>query len=417
MPDFQYRALNAQGQTNQGRIQASDQQHAMRLLRQQGLTPTELVSPDSVGALPGAVISSSAPAGRRWFNRERSAKITSEDVLSFVQELGTLLRAGLPLDRALRVLTQMQQHPGMQVLQQDMLKAIKAGRSLSQAMVAHSPTFGPLHVNLIRAGEVSGKLPEALGYLTEHLERSKALRSSLVSALIYPAILLGTAAVSVALMLGFVVPQFKPLFSDLGDRLPWLTDVVVRLGDTLVQYGSGLLIGLLLVVVALDRWWRTDSGRGQKERLLLGIPLLGPLLLRYQISRFTGTLGTLLANGIGLIQAIGIARDGLSYSTLRVRLAPLSDAIKQGQRFSRVIADSQLLDPAALQLVALGEETGRLDTMLLELTKQQEATLQTQTRRLLTLLEPLLILSLGLVIALIIIAILLGILSVNELVA
>jgi len=145
--------------------------------------------------------------------------------------------------------------------------------------------------------------------------------------------------------------------------------------------------------------------------------LLGPILLRYQVSRFTGTLGTLLANGIGLIQAIGISREGLSYSTLRQRLAPLSDAIKQGQRFSRIIADTRLLDPAALQLVALGEETGRLDTMLLELTKQQEAALQTQTRRLLTLLEPLLILSLGLVIALIIIAILLGILSVNELVA
>lgn len=417
MPEFQYRALNAQGQTSQGRIQANDQAQAMRLLRQQGLTPTELVSPEGVGALPVASSTPTSGTGRRWFQRERSAKITADDVLAFVQELGTLLRAGLPLDRALRVLTQMQLHPGMQALQQDMLKAIKAGRSLSQAMVAHSPTFGPLHVNLIRAGEVSGKLPEALSYLTEHLERSKSLRSSLVSALIYPAILLGTAAVSVALMLGFVVPQFKPLFSDLGDRLPWLTDVVVRLGDTLVEHGPGLLLAITVLVLVLGRWWQTDNGRRQKERLLLGLPLLGPLLLRYQVSRFTGTLGTLLANGIGLIQAIGISRDGLNYDTLRQRLAPLSDAIKQGQRFSRVIADSHLLDPAALQLVALGEETGRLDTMLLELTKQQEAALQTQTRRLLTLLEPLLILSLGLVIALIIIAILLGILSVNELVA
>ena len=414
MPDFQYRALSAQGQSTQGRIQANDEGHAMRLLRQQGLTPTELVLPDGVGALPVATTSGTR---RQWFTRQRSAKITADDVLAFVQELGTLLRAGLPLDRALRVLTQMQQHPGMQVLQQDMLKAIKAGRSLSQAMLAHSPTFGPLHINLNRAGEVSGKLPEALSYLTEHLERSKSLRSSLVSALIYPAILLGTAAVSVALMLGFVVPQFKPLFSDLGDRLPWLTDVVVRLGDTLVEHGPGLLLAITVLVLVLGRWWQTDNGRRQKERFMLGIPLLGPILLRYQVSRFTGTLGTLLANGIGLIQAIGISREGLSYSTLRQRLAPLSDAIKQGQRFSRIIADTRLLDPAALQLVALGEETGRLDTMLLELTKQQEAALQTQTRRLLTLLEPLLILSLGLVIALIIIAILLGILSVNELVA
>lgn len=418
MPDFEFLAVDGRGQQTGGRLTAPDRHHALQSLRRRGLTPIDLTAADGTAPPPASSVTASAVspgAGRRAFLRSRA--IRTDDLHAFIQELTALLRAGLPLDRSLRVLADMQPHPALRDLQRTLLKDIKSGRSLSQAMAAHAPPFGPLYINMVRAGEVSGKLPEALGYLLEHLERSKALRSTLVSALIYPAILLLSAILSIALMLGFVVPQFKPLFEDLGDRLPVLTAAVVWLGDMLVEVGPQLLIAVLLLALALDRWWRTPAGRLQRERLTLSIPLLGPLILRYQLARFIRTLGTLLINGVGLVPSLTIAKDGLTYDSLRNRLHPVPTAIKQGQRFTRAMADVQLLDPAELQLVALGEETGRLDAMLLELAQRQEHSVELQTRRLLTLLEPLLILGLGVVIALIIIAILLGILSVNELVA
>lgn len=414
MPDFHYSGLDPKGKPADGHVAAESREQALAALRRQGITPTNL------RILNGASVANTGPVAgpsKGGLFQSRATRLGSDDVLSFIKELGGLLRAGLPLDRSLRVLSETQPHPGLKKLQLELLDAVKAGRSFSQALGQYPEHFGPLHVNLVRAGEVSGKLAGALQYLAEHLDRSKALRSSLVSALTYPAILLVTAVISVALMLGFVVPQFKPMFNDLGDRLPFLTQWVVAMGDVLVQYGVALLIGALAVWVLLSRWWATAAGGAQRERLLLAIPVLGSLLYRYQLSQFTRTLGSLLSSGVALMQAVVIARDGLRYATIRARLEPLTGAIKQGQRFSKALADCGVLDPASVQLLALGEETGRLDAMLGELTQRHEESIQLQTRRALTLLEPLIILGLGMVVAAIIIAILLGILSVNELVA
>ena len=229
MPEFSYIGMDVKGVHTEGHISAESREQAMGSLRQRGITPLEVVQRQKSGSPLLLTL--------RMSGGQRAKALTQDQILEFVKELGSLLRAGLPLDRSLRVLSQTQTHGGLQALQQQLLDAVKAGRSLSQALTAHPDSFGPLHVNLIRAGEVSGKLSQALLYLAEHLERGKALRSSLVSALTYPAILLVTALLSVALMLGFVVPQFKPLFSDLGDRLPFLTHLVVVAGDFLVTNG------------------------------------------------------------------------------------------------------------------------------------------------------------------------------------
>lgn len=412
MREFSYVGVDSKGLQSEGSVSAGSREQAMGVLRQRGITPIEIAERSQPVR----------PASSGWRMRLGGASgkkqtLDQNQILEFVKELGALLRAGLPLDRSLRVLSQTQTNLALQELQVQLLDAVKTGRSLSQALGVHPDYFGPLHVNLIRAGEVSGKLASALLYLAEHLERGKALRSSLVSALTYPAILLFTALLSVALMLGFVVPQFKPLFSDLGDRLPALTHMVVVAGDFLAEYGLAVLLVLVGGGWALVQWWKTESGRRQKERALLALPILGRLLLTYQLGQFTRTLGTLLANGVGLIQALTISTEGVSYAGLRAQLGTLADSIKQGKKLTRALTDCYLFEPASLQLIAVGEETGRLDEMLLELTKRYEEQVQLQTRRALSLLEPVLILGLGLMVATIIIAILLGILSVNELVA
>ncbi|MEW6727943.1 MAG: type II secretion system F family protein [Pseudomonadota bacterium] len=416
MADFNYRAAQRDGQIVEGRIAASDEQAAIRLLRSQGLTPIRIQMPtgSSLSATPTAIPREDQP---RLGLRRKPRPPSQDDVLHMTKELAVLLRAGLPLDRALKVILNMNGQPAMQGVLQEILDAIKGGRNLSHALRAHGELFGDFYINMVRSGEAGGQLAEVLAELAQHLERGKALRASLTSALIYPSILLVVSILSIALMLGFVVPQFKSLFEDMGERLPLATRWVVDSGDWMADYGGYLLIAALPLWLIFRRWKATPEGRIAMDRISLRLPLLGPILLKYEITRFARTLGTLLSNGVSLLEAIGIARDTVGNSLLREALDSLPAAIKQGGRMATALEKTGLFTQAAIQMIAVGEESGRLDAMLKELAHVYDDEVQASVKRTLTLLEPLLILGLGAIIATIIIAILMGILSVNELVA
>lgn len=416
MADFNYRAAQRDGQIVEGRIAASDEQAAIRLLRSQGLTPIRIQMPTgpSLSATPAATPRGDQP---RLGLRRKPRPPSQDDVLHMTKELAVLLRAGLPLDRALKVILNMNGQPAMQGVLQEVLDAIKGGRNLSHALRAHGELFGDFYINMVRSGEAGGQLAEVLAELAQHLERGKALRASLTSALIYPSILLVVSILSIALMLGFVVPQFKSLFEDMGERLPLATRWVVDAGDWMADYGGYLLIAALPLWMIFRRWKATPEGRIAMDRISLRLPLLGPILLKYEITRFARTLGTLLSNGVSLLEAIGIARDTVGNSLLREALDSLPAAIKQGGRMATALEKTGLFTQAAIQMIAVGEESGRLDAMLKELAHVYDDEVQASVKRTLTLLEPLLILGLGAIIATIIIAILMGILSVNELVA
>ncbi|MEW6446131.1 MAG: type II secretion system F family protein [Pseudomonadota bacterium] len=416
MADFAYRAARRDGQVTEGRIAASDEPTAARLLRAQGLTPIRLALAED-NAAPAAARTPTAPRVA-FFSLRRSPRPPGQDeILHMTKELSVLLRAGLPLDRALKVMIGMSGQPPMRSVMQDMLDTIKGGRGLSQALRAHGDLFGDFYINMVRSGEAGGQLATVLADLAEHLERSKTLRSSMVSALIYPAILLAVSVLSIALMLGFVVPQFKSLFEDMGERLPLATRLVVDSGDWIAAHGIYLLIAALPLWLLLQRWKNTPAGRASIDRISLRLPLLGPTLLKYETTRFARTLGTLLGNGVSLLDAIGIARDTVGNTVLREALSSLPPAIKQGGRMAAALEKTGLFSQAAIQMTAIGEESGRLDAMLRELAHVYDNEVQAGVKRALTLLEPLLILGLGAIIAAIIIAILMGILSVNELVA
>lgn len=416
MADFNYRAAQRDGQIVEGRIVASDEQAAIRLLRSQGLTPIRIQMPTgpSLSATPAATPRGDQP---RLGLRRKPRPPSQDDVLHMTKELAVLLRAGLPLDRALKVILNMNGQPAMQGVLQEVLDAIKGGRNLSHALRAHGELFGDFYINMVRSGEAGGQLAEVLAELAQHLERGKALRASLTSALIYPSILLVVSILSIALMLGFVVPQFKSLFEDMGERLPLATRWVVDAGDWMADYGGYLLIAALPLWMIFRRWKATPEGRIAMDRISLKLPLLGPILLKYEITRFARTLGTLLSNGVSLLEAIDIARDTVGNSLLQEALDSLPAAIKQGGRMATALEKTGLFTQAAIQMIAVGEESGRLDAMLKELAHVYDDEVQASVKRTLTLLEPLLILGLGAIIATIIIAILMGILSVNELVA
>ncbi|MBT7803064.1 MAG: type II secretion system F family protein, partial [Microbacteriaceae bacterium] len=275
--------------------------------------------------------------------------------------------------------------------------------------------FNHFYVNMVRSGEASGHLSDVLRELATYLERAKTVRASVISALIYPAILAIVAVLSVFVMLGFVVPEFEALFEDMGESLPLLTRAIVGLGD--VVSSSGWLLVLLSAVTMwlARRWFATAKGREWLDLKSLTLPLFGSITLKYEVARFARTMGTLLNNGVAMLRATDIAVATVGNSLIRASLLELPQTIKRGGRLSQAL-DARVFSPVALQMVRVGEESGSLDTMLLELAQVYESEVEDEVKRALTLLEPALILGMGGIIAIIIMGILMGILSVNTLV-
>lgn len=411
MPEFSYRAANAAGKITEGRVAAPDRDAALRQLRAQGVTPIRVELAGAVAASVDAKPQAARP-GRR-FGADRGPNHV--DVHGFTGELAVMLRAGLPLDRALRILISMSAKPSFTALLDDIFRAVKAGKGFSQALLPHQSLFGEFYINMVRSGEAGGQLAEVLDRLAEHLERVKALRESVVSALIYPAILVVVAFLSVFLMLGFVVPQFETLFQDMGEALPLPTRVIVAAGHLVTDWWWLILLALFVVVGSVRRWMATPGGRAWRDARLLALPVLGEVVRKYEVTRFARSMGTLLGNGVPIVNAINIATETMGNHQLRAAMAGVAPTIKRGGRLAEALETSALFTPLGLNMVRLGEETGRLDAMLLELARVHDNEVQSGVKRALVLVEPLLILVLGAAIAAIIISILLGILSVNDL--
>ena len=314
-----------------------------------------------------------------------------------------------------KVLIDMDGQPRMRAVLSELLKAVKGGKSLSLALQPFDGIFGSFYLSMVRAGEASGQLSAVLERLVEHLESAKATRDSIVSALIYPAILLVVAVLSVVVMLGFVVPQFETLFNDMGEALPAMTKAVIAAAEFIKAWGLLLAILVAVLGLVLQRWAASEQGKTVLDTRLLALPIAGSIAFEYEMAKFARTVGTLLANGVSLLKAIQIANETVGNIPLRQGLEVLPPAVKAGKRMSVALDETEMFTPMVIQMTRVGEESGRLDDMMLELASVFEDHVASGVKRLLTLLEPVLILTMGFIIALIIISILMGILSVNDL--
>lgn len=418
MAEFAWRAVEPSGRMGSGRIEAASLEQATLRLKAQGLVPLAVEPAAGPGAAPPPV-AAPAPAVQRagggWARWHRPAPASRRDVQDLTHELAVMLRAGLPLAYALRVLVDMTAKPAVRQLLQDVLADVKDGAPLSRALARHPALFGDFYLSLVRAGEASGQLAVTLERLSAHLARQAALRESVVSAATYPAILLLVSVLSLVGIVGFVVPQFEKLFADMGDGLPLPTRAVLALSHFVQAWGAELAVLLVLLGWLVRRWLRTPAGRQRAQAALLRLPLIGALLRESQVATFARTLGTLVGNGVPLLAALDIAVATVSSAPMRAALAGLTAPVKSGGRLAAAMEGTGQFEPLAVNLVRVGEETGRLGPMLLELADLGDRRTETRIRRLLTLLEPALIVLLGVLIAGIIVAILMGVLSVNEL--
>jgi len=403
MSEYEYRAMARDGTARTGRIQAERPEDARMRLQLQGLTVLELREADLL-------------AGTQ--EGERPLRLTPAQILDFSRELWRLVRAGLALDRAFRVLTEMHPEGGeLHRFASGVAQGLRGGKSLTQALAPYESLLGSLYLALLRAGEASGRLDEALADIVRHLEAGERLRASSTSALIYPAILVVVALASIVLMLAFVVPQFEKLFEDLGDALPLLTRAVVAAGHFFQRAWYLVFAGAVFILWIVDRWRRTPAGARRWDELTLRLPLLGRIRYHLELARYFQTFGTLLGRGVPMLQAAGIARETLGNLVLRERVEPIADALKRGERLSLVMGRLWPDDRALQQILRVGDETGRLAEAMAELAQRYEEDAQQRIKRALTLLEPAIIVTLGAVVAVIIIAVLTGILSVNQLAA
>jgi general secretion pathway protein F len=418
MPDFHWRAAQADAQIIEGHLQAPTVSQAMQQLRAQQLTPLSVVE-TSGAASPSLALSANGreSVAARHGKRLKSKPITQPDILAMTGELSIMLKAGLSLDNALRVLIGMNAKPAMTAMTQAILDDVKSGVPFSRALAKHPAQFGDFYVNMVRSGEAGGQLGAVLERLSEHLERLRALRESVVSAAIYPAILLSVAVLSVVAMLGFVVPQFESLFKEMGDALPAPTRLIMAMGHVFTQYGVFIGLGSVLMAWLVRVWLRTPNGRQWWQARALQLPILGALMLKYDLTLFARSLGTLLGNGVPLLSALHIATQTVGNGKLRLALEHVIPKVKEGWKVVDALEASGIFEPLAINLVKVGEETGRIGPMLLELARIFNRDVETGIKRILTLLEPVLILILGMVIASIIVSIMLGILSVNDLAA
>jgi general secretion pathway protein F len=325
------------------------------------------------------------------------------------------LSSGAPLDRALAIMLDVEDDEATRELIEKIQSSVRGGAALSAAMQEHGSTFTGFYISMIRAAEVSGTLPEGLERLLDYLERSRELREKITSALIYPSILLVVAGLSVVILLTLVVPQFRPIFEEMGSALPLATRFVLVISDGIAGYWW---LAVLLIVVAVlggKRWLADATNRFRLDGWLLRLPLVGELISASETAKFSRSLGTLLRNGVPVLQSLEIGRDTLTNRAMAESVATAAGSLKEGGDLSATLEGRGVLPKLAIQMIRVGEESGNLDKMMLRIAKVYDNEVALKVQRLLAVLEPVLIIGLGILIAGIIMSILVGVISINDL--
>ncbi|HUP31294.1 MAG TPA: type II secretion system F family protein [Usitatibacter sp.] len=408
MAFYQYKAVSPAGEVQEGVLEASSTPAAVARLQEMGLIP---IRAEEAGSAKGAA--PAAAAGVPFLSRRRG--VTQQDIGIMTRELATLLRAGLPLDRAFEILISLSPNPKLGELLGKIRNDVRGGQSLSKALESQRGVFTRFYVNMIRAGEAGGSLPTVLLRLAEFMERAKALRDNIVASTTYPGFLAVISLLAVVILLGAVVPRFKPIFAGAGKAVPMMTQMVLWAGDAMRNYWWLLVLMLVGAALLIARSLRDPEARYRLDRRLVTAPVVGDLFSKVEMARFSRTLGTLLSNGVTLVGALTIVRETMSNSWLAEAVGNVARELKEGRGLGRPMMETGRFPMLAVHMIMVGEETGRLDDMLMQVAETYDREVEVAIRKALALLQPVMIVLMALVIGFIIIAILSAMLSVYDL--
>lgn len=387
-------------------MDAASHKGVIERLRDMGYTPIRATESGGAGATAVRRASSPGPFRRG---------VGADEVGVVTREIATLLNAGLPLDRSLEILVGLAESERVADLLRKVRNEVRGGAALSKALDMQGGTFSRFYVNMVRAGEAGGALGDVLARLADFTERSKDLRESVKSALIYPAILLLVSIASVVILLAVVVPQFEPIFEQSGKALPWVTEMVLGAGAFMRAYWWAIVLGGAAAVYLVARRLESPEAKLAWDRRMLRLPVIGDLVAKVETAKLARTLGTLLRNGVALINALSIARETMENTYMAAGLAEVGRELKTGRGFGKPMMETRRFPAFAVHMIQVGEETGRLDRMLLDVADVYDKEVARAVKRALALLEPAMILFLTFVVGAVILSILAAMLSIYDL--
>jgi len=397
MPTFQYDAMNAQGQEEKGEIEALSSEEAISKIRNLGFFPTKIR--EKGGARRGAKGAPAAKSSKPRRARGTGGRVKTKQLTQFTRQLSTLQDAGLPILRSLRILQQQQKPGTLKNVAGAVADDVEAGASLSEAMARYPKTFNTLYTNMVAAGEAGGVLDLILNRLSDFMEKSARLKAKIIHAMVYPIAVLSIAFGIVTGIMYFVVPKFEKIFLDFGIDLPGSTKLLLRMGNFVSkQYGWAYILGSPVLIVVLFRIIRiSEMGRLILDKTGLMIPVLGQILSKTSIARFCRTLGTLISAGVPILDALNITRDTTGNEVYRRAVQGVHDSIRKGESFSEPLRKARVVDIMVVNMIDVGEETGDLDKMLVRIADNYDEEVDRLVASLVSLLEPLLVIMLGVV--------------------
>ena len=408
MPKFKYIAMDAKGIETEGTFESENQNQAVAFLKGRGLFPTKV---EEVG---GAKSKTSAhAAAQRTTVKKKSllssmmqASVKPKHLMVFTRQLATLVDAGLPLLKGLRILLKQEKRPTLRDALTGMGEAVEGGSTFSEALQQYPKIFDKLFVNMVKAGEAGGVLEVVLTRLAEFMEKAERIKGKVKSAMIYPIVVLGAAVVILVFLLVKVIPQFELIFRDLleGKGLPPLTQLVINASNLVRSYYIIIIILVTGIVVGIKLWKKTDNGRYLLDMFKLKVPLFGALFLKTAVGRFARTLGTLMQSGVPVLQALNIVKETSGNEVLAKAIQKVHDAVKEGDSMTMPMEAAGVFPSMVVSMVDVGEETGALPEMLLKVADNYDEEVDTAVEGLTSIIEPIMIICLALIIGTIVIA-------------
>ena len=407
MTVYSYKATDKSGKFIEGNIDVPDYQAAIEHIRQLNYFPVKVAEGKSASKIS---------AGMKLSLPKFGSTVSTKDLMTITQQLATLVDSGLTLDDGLSTLVKLAETEKIRFILSDIRQRVHAGTSFADALAEHPDVFSKLYINMVRAGEAGGMVGEALSRLEIFLEKSVTLKSNIQSAMIYPAILFMVGASAVVILITFVVPQFAKLFEDMGAALPLPTQILMGASSLIINFWPALFIALLAGTGAFKFYTKTSKGRVWWDGLLLKLPLVGPLIRKIEVSRFSLTMATLLKSGVPVLQAMGIVQSILINRVISDAIANLRQALKRGKGLSGPLQEAGIFPPMAVQMITVGEASGSLDDMLTRVSHTYDKEVEQAIKQLISMIEPFMILFIALVIGFIVISMLLAIIGANDIV-
>ena len=417
MARYKFTALDAKGKEVHGEIDADTQAQAVARIREKQYFPTKVEELAGGGAAAPAKKGGGKKGAMQVeikLPKFLQGGVKAKQLTTFTRQMSTLVNAGLPLMRALRVLQRQEKNPALRDSVVQMAESIESGSTFAEALAAHPKIFDRLFVNMVKAGEIGGVLDVVLARLAEFQEKAEKIKGKVKSAMTYPIVVLVMALSILGFLMTYIVPKFADIFGDLmgGKGMPALTQFVMNASDTMVNRFPLVLIVLVVIVVVLKLLAKTEKGRLGIDQFKLHAPVFGTLISKNSISRFTRTLGTLMSAGVPVLQALNIVKETVGNEVISKAVTTIHDAVKEGENMAPPIASSKVFPPMVVSMVEVGEETGALPDMLMKIADSYDDDVDNAVAAMTSIIEPLLIIFLAVIVGTIVIALFMPLVSI-----